>query len=161
MDKNATYQLLAKQVESLIEGENNPVGQLANAVALLHETMGWWWTGFYMVNGDTLQLGVFQGPVACYNIKKGRGVCGTAWQEDRTIVVPDVEQFPGHIACSSESRSEIVVPMHSEDGEVIGVLDIDSKELATFDDVDARWLEEIVRVIEHHVVLPHAKALRR
>ena len=161
MDKNATYQLLAKQVESLIEGENNPVGQLANAVALLHETMGWWWTGFYMVNGDTLQLNVFQGPVACYNIKKGRGVCGTAWQEDRTIVVPDVEQFPGHIACSSESRSEIVVPMHSEDGEVIGVLDIDSKELATFDDVDARWLEEIVRVIEYHVVLPHAKALRR
>ena len=153
MDKNATYQLLAKQVESLIEGENNPVGQLANAVAILHETMGWWWTGFYMVKDDTLQLGVFQGPVACYNIKKGRGVCGTAWQEDRTIVVPDVEQFPGHIACSSESRSEIVVPMHDEGGEVIGVLDIDSRELATFDDVDARWLEEIVRVIERHVMM--------
>ena len=153
MDKNATYQLLAKQVESLIEGENNPVGQLANAVAILHETMGWWWTGFYMVKDDTLQLGVFQGPVACYNIKKGRGVCGTAWQEDRTIVVPDVEQFPGHIACSSESRSEIVVPMHDEGGEVVGVLDIDSRELATFDDVDARWLEEIVRIIERHVML--------
>ena len=153
MDKNATYQLLAKQVESLIEGENNPVGQLANAVAILHETMGWWWTGFYMVNGDTLQLGVFQGPVACYNIKKGRGVCGTAWQQDRTIVVPDVEHFPGHIACSSESRSEIVVPMHDTGGEVIGVLDIDSKELATFDDVDARWLEEIVHVIERCVNL--------
>ena len=153
MDKNATYQLLAKQVESLIEGENNPVGQLANAVAILHETMGWWWTGFYMVKDDTLQLGVFQGPVACYNIKKGRGVCGTAWQEDRTIVVPDVEQFPGHIACSSESRSEIVVPMHDEGGEVVGVLDIDSRELATFDDVDARWLEEIVRVIERHVMI--------
>ena len=153
MDKNATYQLLAKQVESLIEGENNPVGQLANAVAILHETMGWWWTGFYMVKDDTLQLGVFQGPVACYNIKKGRGVCGTAWQEDRTLVVPDVEQFPGHIACSSESRSEIVVPMHDEGGEVVGVLDIDSRELATFDDVDARWLEEIVRVIERHVML--------
>lgn len=154
MDKNATYQLLAQQVESLIEGENNPVGQLANAAALLHETMGWWWTGFYMVNGDTLRLGVFQGPVACYNIKKGRGVCGTAWQENRTIVVPDVDQFPGHIACSSASRSEIVVPMHRDDGEVIGVLDIDSKELATFDDVDARWLEEIVRVIERHVIMP-------
>ena len=153
MDKNATYQLLAKQVESLIEGENNPVGQLANAVAILHETMGWWWTGFYMVKDDMLQLGVFQGPVACYNIKKGRGVCGTAWQEDRTLVVPDVEQFPGHIACSSESRSEIVVPMHDEGGEVIGVLDIDSRELATFDDVDARWLEEIVRVIERHVMM--------
>ena len=153
MDKNATYQLLAKQVESLIEGENNPVGQLANAVAILHETMGWWWTGFYMVKDDMLQLGVFQGPVACYNIKKGRGVCGTAWQEDRTLVVPDVEQFPGHIACSSESRSEIVVPMHDEGGEVIGVLDIDSRELATFDDVDAHWLEEIVHVIERCVKL--------
>ena len=153
MDKNATYQLLAKQVESLIEGENNPVGQLANAVALLHETMGWWWTGFYMVNGDTLQLSVFQGPVACYNIKKGRGVCGTAWQQDRTIVVPDVEQFPGHIACSSESRSEIVVPVHSQDGVVTGVLDIDSRNLATFDEVDARWLEEIVKIIEANVKL--------
>ena len=153
MDKNATYQLLAKQVESLIEGENNPVGQLANAVAILHETMGWWWTGFYMVKDDSLQLGVFQGPVACYNIKKGRGVCGTAWQQDRTIVVPDVEQFPGHIACSSESRSEIVVPMHDEGGEVIGVLDIDSKELDTFDEVDARWLEEIVHIVERCVEL--------
>ena len=153
MDKNATYQLLVKQVESLIEGENNAVGQLANAVAQLHETMGWWWTGFYMVNGDTLQLSVFQGPVACYNIKKGRGVCGTAWQQDRTIVVPDVEQFPGHIACSSESRSEIVVPMHDGEGKVIGVLDIDSRELATFDDIDAHWLEDIVRVIERCVNL--------
>ena len=151
MDKNATYQLLVKQVESLIAGEDNSVGQLANAVALLHETMGWWWTGFYLVNGDTLQLSVFQGPVACYNIKKGRGVCGTAWQQDRTIVVPDVEQFPGHIACSSESRSETVVPIHSEDGVVIGVLDIDSRELATFDDTDAHWLEEIVKVIEKNV----------
>lgn len=153
MDKNATYQLLTKQVESLIEGENNPVGQLANTAALLHETMGWWWTGFYLVNGDTLQLSTFQGPVACYNIKKGRGVCGTAWEQDRTIVVPDVEQFPGHIACSSLSRSEIVVPIHGNDGEVIGVLDIDSKELGTFDDVDAKWLEEIVRVIERCVRL--------
>ena len=104
MDKNKTYQLLVKQVESLIEGENNPVGQLANAVALLHETMGWWWTGFYMVHGDSLQLSVFQGPVACYNIKRGRGVCGTAWEQDRTIVVPDVEQFPGHIACRWRAR---------------------------------------------------------
>lgn len=153
MDKNATYQLLAKQVESLIEGENNPVGQLANAVAILHETMGWWWTGFYMVKDDSLQLGVFQGPVACYNIKKGRGVCGTAWQQDRTIVVPDVEQFPGHIACSSLSRSEIVVPLHGHDGAVIGVLDIDSKELDTFDEVDARWLEEIVHIVERCVEL--------
>ena len=151
MDKNETYRLLTKQVESLIEGENNPMGQLANAAALLHETMGWWWTGFYLVNGDTLQLGPFQGPIACYNIKRGRGVCGTAWQENRTIVVPDVEQFPGHIACSSLSRSEIVVPLRDSRGDVIGVLDIDSKELATFDDVDAHWLEAIVHVIEKHV----------
>ena len=151
MDKNSTYQLLVKQVESLLEGENNTVGQLANAAALLHETMGWWWTGFYLVNGDTLQLGPFQGPVACYNIKRGRGVCGTAWEQDRTIVVPDVEQFPGHIACSSESRSEIVVPLHDDSGNAVGVLDIDSKELSTFDDEDARWLEEIARVISRHV----------
>ncbi|MBQ9554895.1 MAG: GAF domain-containing protein [Muribaculaceae bacterium] len=151
MDKNATYQLLVKQVESLIEGENNTTGQLANAAALLHETMGWWWTGFYLVNGDTLQLGPFQGPVACYNIKRGRGVCGTAWAEGRTIVVPDVEQFPGHIACSSQSRSEIVVPLRRQDGGIIGVLDIDSKDLATFDDVDAHWLEQIAQVITRHL----------
>ena len=151
MDKEKTYQLLSKQVESLIEGEHNAVGQLANITALLHETMGWWWTGFYLVKGDTLQLGPFQGPVACYNIKRGRGVCGTAWQENRTIVVPDVEQFPGHIACSSLSRSEIVVPLHDGEGNVTGVLDIDSKELATFDEVDARWLEEIARIIETQV----------
>lgn len=104
-----------------------------------------------MVKDDVLQLGVFQGPVACYNIKKGRGVCGTAWQENRTMVVPDVEQFPGHIACSSLSRSEIVVPLHDVEGNVIAVLDIDSKELGTFDDIDAHWLEEIAHVIERHV----------
>ena len=139
MDKNETYRLLAKQVESLIEGEDNPTGQLANAAALLHETMGWWWTGFYLVKDDKLQLGPFQGPIACYSIKRGKGVCGTAWQEGRTIVVPDVEAFPGHIACSSLSRS--------------GVLDIDSKDLATFDDVDAHWLEEIARIITRCVKL--------
>ena len=150
MDKNKTYQLLAKQVESLIEGENNTTGQLANAAAIIHETMGWWWTGFYLVIDGELQLGPFQGPVACYRIKPGRGVCGTAWQQNRTIVVPDVEQFPGHIACSSLSRSEIVVPLHDSQGNVIGVLDIDSKDVATFDDVDARWLEEIARIISQH-----------
>ena len=151
MEKISTYQMLVKQVESLIEGENNPIGQLANAVALIHETMGFWWTGFYMVKDDVLQLGVFQGPVACYNIKKGRGVCGTSWQDNCTMVVPDVEQFPGHIACSSLSRSEIVVPLHDVEGNVIAVLDIDSKELGTFDDIDAQWLEEIAHVIERHV----------
>ncbi|MBR5170243.1 MAG: GAF domain-containing protein [Muribaculaceae bacterium] len=147
MDKEKTYQLLVKQVESLIEGEHNIMGQLANAAAIMHETMGWWWTGFYLVRDGELQLGPFQGPVACYRIKQGRGVCGTAWQENRTIVVDDVEQFPGHIACSSESRSEIVVPLHDATGGIVGVLDIDSRELATFDDIDARWLEEIARVI--------------
>ena len=150
MDKNATYQLLVKQVESLIEGENNTVGQLANAAAIIHETLGCWWTGFYLVNGDTLQLGPFQGPVACYTIKRGRGVCGTAWDQNRTLVVPDVEQFPGHIACSSLSRSEIVVPLHDDRQDVAGVLDIDSKQLAAFDDVDAHWLEQIARVISRH-----------
>ena len=151
MEKNDTYQMLLKQVESLLEGVNNPVGQLANAAAIIHETMGFWWTGFYLVKDDKLQLGPFQGPIACYEIKRGRGVCGTAWQENRTIVVPDVEQFPGHIACSSLSRSEIVVPLRDLQGEVIGVLDIDSKELATFDEVDANWLEKIVQPIERHV----------
>ena len=151
MDKNETYRLLVKQVESLIEGENNAVGQLANTAALLHETMGWWWTGFYMIHDGELRLGPFQGPVACYSIKRGRGVCGTAWDQDRTIVVPDVELFEGHIACSSLSRSEVVVPLHGTDGEVVGVLDIDSKELATFDEVDARWLEEIAHVISRHI----------
>lgn len=152
MEKNKTYELLLKQVESLIEGENNTVGQLANAAALLHESMGWWWTGFYMVMDDELRLGPFQGPIACYSIKRGRGVCGTAWQENRTIVVPDVEQFPGHIACSSLSRSEIVVPLRDSEGNVVAVLDIDSKDLATFDDVDAHWLEQIARVIERHAL---------
>ena len=153
MEKKETYQLLVKQVESLLEGEDNATGQLANAAALLHETMGWWWTGFYLVKDGELQLGPFQGPIACYRIKRGRGVCGTAWAEDRTIVVPDVEQFPGHIACSSESRSEIVVPLHNRDGEVTGVLDIDSKDLAAFDEVDAYGLEAIAHVIEQTVAL--------
>lgn len=153
MDKEKTYQLLLKQVESLIEGEHNVTGQLANVAAILHDTMGWWWTGFYLVKDGVLQLGPFQGPVACYSIKRGRGVCGTAWEQDSTIVVPDVEQFPGHIACSSESRSEIVVPLHGTDGIVAGVLDIDSRELGTFDETDARWLEAIARVIERHVEL--------
>ena len=153
MDKNATYQLLVKQVESLLEGEHNSVGQLANAAALIHEAIGAWWTGFYLVKDEALQLGPFQGPVACYSIKRGRGVCGTAWAEDRTVVVPDVEAFPGHIACSSQSRSEIVVPLHDSQGNVAGVLDIDSRELAAFDEEDARWLEAIARVIEKTVEL--------
>lgn len=150
MEKEANYQLLAQQVESLLEGEDNTTGQLANAAALIHEALGSWWTGFYLVKDEVLQLGPFQGPVACYSIKRGRGVCGTAWQENCTIVVPDVEQFPGHIACSSLSRSEIVVPLRGQEGTVIAVLDIDSRDLAAFDDVDARGLEAVARAIEQH-----------
>ena len=150
MEKEDNYRLLAQQVESLLEGEDNTTGQLANAAALIHEALGTWWTGFYLVKDEVLQLGPFQGPVACYSIKRGRGVCGTAWQENRTIVVPDVELFPGHIACSSLSRSEIVVPLRDQEGTVIAVLDIDSRDLAAFDEVDARGLEAVVRAIEQH-----------
>lgn len=150
MEKEANYRLLAQQVESLLEGEDNTTGQLANAAALIHEALGSWWTGFYLVKGEVLHLGPFQGPVACYSIKRGRGVCGTAWQENRTIVVPDVELFPGHIACSSLSRSEIVVPLRDQEGSVIAVLDIDSRDLAAFDDVDARGLEAVAQAIEQH-----------
>ena len=116
---------------------------MAETAALIQERMGFFWTGFYRVDGDSLVLGPFQGPAACLRIGYGKGVCGTAWKEDRTQVVPDVEAFPGHIACSSLSRSEIVVPIH-KDGRVQAVLDIDSKELGTFDDTDAIWLEKIV-----------------
>ena len=147
MEKNDTYQMLLKQVESLLEGVNNPVGQLANAAAIVHETMGFWWTGFYLVKDDKLQLGPFQGPIACYEIKRGRGVCGTAWKQRKTIVVPDVEEFPGHIACSSESKSEIVVPVFNEKGDVTAVLDIDDNQYATFDNTDAAWLEWLAALV--------------
>ncbi|MBQ6956602.1 MAG: GAF domain-containing protein [Bacteroidales bacterium] len=119
---------------------------MANVAALIHSTFGFWWTGFYRVVDNELLLGPFQGPVACMHIGYGKGVCGTAWKERRTVVVPDVEQFPGHIACSSESRSEIVVPVIQHDN-VVAVLDIDSRELATFDDVDRGWLEKIVLLL--------------
>lgn len=147
MDKNEKYRLLTKQISALIEGETDSVAVMANVCAAIHETMGFFWTGFYRVKGEELVLGPFQGPVACMHIGFGRGVCGTAWKQRKTIVVPDVEQFPGHIACSSLSRSEIVVPVFSKDGEVQAVLDIDSKELATFDDTDRQYLEEICRMI--------------
>ncbi len=149
--KEEKYTLLVKQTASLIEGETNAVGILANVAALLHHTMGFWWTGFYLVHDDTLQLGPFQGPVACFTIKRGRGVCGTAWQQGTTIVVPDVEQFPGHIACSSLSRSEIVVPLRDRQGRVAGVIDIDSRELGAFDQVDRRYLEQISALVARAV----------
>lgn len=140
------YQLVYRQVEAIVSKESDPIANMANVAALLHETFGWWWTGFYRVDGGTLVLGPFQGPVACTRIPFGRGVCGTAWERRETIVVPDVEQFPGHIACSALSRSEIVVPIFKDD-EVVGVLDIDSKELSAFDRRDAFWLEKIVALL--------------
>lgn len=145
--KEKKYKLLTEQIRSLIAGEEDDVAVMANVCAVIHESMGFWWTGFYRVVNNELLLGPFQGPVACMHIGFGKGVCGTAWKEQRTVVVPDVEEFPGHIACSSLSRSEIVVPVFSKSGAVVAVLDIDSKDLATFDDTDSRYLEEICRML--------------
>ena len=142
MTKSERYTLLQKQVESLVAGESDRTANLANAASAIHEAFGFWWTGFYLVKENQLVLGPFQGPVACTRIPNGKGVCGTAWERRQTVIVPDVEQFPGHIACSSASRSEIVVPL-LQGGEVLGVLDIDSRELATFDAEDAAGLEPI------------------
>ena len=140
------YVQLYQDLAALLEGEEDPIARMAETAALIQERMGFFWTGFYRVEEHTLVLGPFQGPAACLRIGFGKGVCGTAWKEDRTQVVPDVEAFPGHIACSSLSRSEIVVPVHRE-GRVTAVLDIDSKELGTFDQTDALWLEKIVGLL--------------
>ncbi len=145
MRKEEKYRLLTAQVKSLIEGETDSVSVMANVSAAIHEAMGFFWTGFYIVHGDELRLGPFQGSVACMHIPFGRGVCGTAWKEAKTIVVPDVEEFPGHIACSSLSRSEIVVPVFNTKNEVVAVLDIDSCDLHTFDEVDQHWLGDVVK----------------
>lgn len=144
--KQERYEALLPQIKAVVEEEPDFIANMANVAAMLHETFGFWWTGFYRVVGETLVLGPFQGPMACTRIRKGRGVCGTAWAEETTQVVPDVEQFPGHIACSSASRSEIVVPVWKA-GTVIAVLDIDSAQLATFDDTDRRYLEQIVQLL--------------
>ena len=148
MNKEEKYQLLTKQISALTEGETDAVAVMANVSAAIHEAMGFWWTGFYRVVNGELLLGPFQGPVACMHIGFGRGVCGHAWQKRQTVVVPDVEQFPGHIACSSESRSEIVVPVFSAKGDVTAVLDIDSRQLAAFDDTDRRFLEAICNMLK-------------
>ena len=145
--KEEQYKLLVSQIASLIDGERDLIAVMSNVAAAIHQTMGFWWTGFYRVIDDELVLGPFQGPVACMHIPYGKGVCGTAWQRAETVIVPDVEQFPGHIACSSESRSEIVVPVFGNDGKVMAVLDIDSERLATFDDTDRKYLEEICQRI--------------
>jgi GAF domain-containing protein len=147
MEKEEKYKLLTEQIACLIEGETDQIAIMANVAAAIHEAMGFFWTGFYRVVDDELLLGPFQGPVACMHIGFGRGVCGTAWKQRETIVVPDVEQFPGHIACSSLSRSEIVVPLFDKTGAVSAVLDIDSKDLATFDDTDRVYLEKILALI--------------
>ena len=145
-DKESIYSELLPQAVSLLEGETDEVACMANLAALLHTAFGFWWTGFYRVVGDELVLGPFQGPVACIHIPFGKAVCGTAWKRGETVVVPDVEQFPGHIACSSESRSEIVVPVW-RGGRVTAVLDIDSRELSAFSDVDRKYLEMIVQSV--------------
>ena len=147
MKKAENYRLVERQLASLLEGETDPIAKMANVAAVLHETFGFWWTGFYRVAGDELILGPFQGPVACMHIPFGKGVCGTAWARGETVVVPDVDAFPGHIACSSASRSEIVVPVHGKDGEVVAVLDIDSDRLAAFDEIDKEWLERIATLL--------------
>ena len=146
INKEEKYQHFLPDWELLISGETDEIAVLANTCSALREAFGFFWTGFYLVKDGQLVLGPFQGDVACYRIRKGRGVCGTAWAEEKTQVVPDVEQFPGHIACSSLSKSEIVVPVIAH-GEVLGVLDIDSDELATFDETDRIYLEKLVDVL--------------
>ena len=145
-NKEERYKLFLPDWELLISGETDEIAVLANTCAALREAFEFFWIGFYMVKNGELVLGPFQGSVACYRIRKGRGVCGTAWAEARTQVVPDVEQYPGHIACSSLSKSEIVVPIFRGD-EVIGVLDIDSEQLATFDETDRIYLEKMMEIL--------------
>jgi L-methionine (R)-S-oxide reductase len=145
-DKAEQYQSLVPQIEGLLYGEIDLVANLANVAAALKEQFKWFWVGFYLVKNNELVLGPFQGPVACTRIAKGRGVCGTSWAEAKTLVVPDVDAFPGHIACSSLSKSEIVVPL-IKDGEVWAVLDVDSEELDQFNETDATYLEQIVKLL--------------
>jgi len=146
MSKEETYKSLLPQIRELTRNERDLIANLANISAALKQAFGFFWVGFYLVKESELVLGPFQGPVACSRIPLGKGVCGTAWKERRTIIVPDVEQFPGHIACSSESKSEIVVPLFNN-SEIIGVLDIDSDRLNTFDETDAAYLEKVIQLL--------------
>ena len=150
--KEEQYQSLIQQIQGLLAGEDDLVANLANVSAALKEQFGWLWVGFYLVKKYELILGPFQGPVACTRISKGRGVCGSSWAKAQTLIVADVEKFPGHIACSSASRSEIVIPI-MQDGEVVGVLDVDSTELNYFDETDAQYLEQIVQLIDFSELL--------
>ena len=149
MTKEEKYKELVEDIRALIDGETDMIAIMSNIAADIHQTMGFWWTGFYRVIDDELVLGPFQGPIACMHIAFGRGVCGTAWKRAETVIVPDVEQFPGHIACSSQSRSEIVVPVfsHEDNKKVIAVLDIDSREYDTFDETDRHYLEQIAQLL--------------
>ncbi|NDV47464.1 GAF domain-containing protein [Paludibacter sp. 221] len=146
-DKKAKYESLLPQIESLISGETDLIANLANISAALHTVFGWWWVGFYLVKSDELVLAPFQGPLACTRIKFGKGVCGTAWKEKKSLLVPDVNKFPGHIACSSQSVSEIVVPIFNTQKEVIGVLDIDSEKYDILDETDVYYLEKLTEII--------------
>ena len=150
MLKNDIYPLMLQELEALICSVSNKIGVLANVSALIKDRLGFFWVGFYMVEDGKLQLGPFQGPVACYEIPFGKGVCGTAWKEGKTLVVRDVEEFPGHIACSSLSRSEIVVPIFKQD-KIIGVLDIDSTEVGTFDETDREYLEKAMDILSRNL----------
>ncbi len=144
--KTDMYATLLPQIQSVVSDEPDLIANMANIASMLHETFHFWWTGFYRVIDGVLVLGPFQGPLACTRIRKGKGVCGTAWAEGQTVIVPDVDAFPGHIACSSLSRSEIVIPVKRAD-EVIAVLDIDSKDLNTFDSTDQKYLEQITQIL--------------
>lgn len=145
--KEDKYALLYKQIAEVVKYESDDIALMANVASMIHYTFNFWWTGFYRVIGDELVLAPFQGPMACSRIAYGKGVCGTAWQRGESIVVEDVEQFPGHITCSSLSRSEIVVPIYNKDNDIIAVLDIDSEHLATFDDIDRLYLEQIATLL--------------
>jgi GAF domain-containing protein len=146
--KEGRYKELLPQVKALLEGEKDPIANMANFCSALKYGMEFFWVGFYLVKENELVLGPFQGPIACTRIAKGRGVCGTAWQKEKTIIVDDVEQFPGHIACSSLSKSEIVIPVFDADKKIIGVLDVDSDFYGSFDETDKKYLEELVTLLK-------------
>lgn len=145
-NKEAAYQSLIPQIKALLTGEDNLIANMGNVAAALKEQFNWLWVGFYVIKDNVLVLGPFQGPVACTRIHKGKGVCGASWEQEKTLIVPDVEAFPGHIACSSASKSEIVLPFYYQ-GKLFGVLDVDSVELSTFDEVDAQYLKEVLQLL--------------
>jgi L-methionine (R)-S-oxide reductase len=146
-NKEEKYQQLLPQIQALVDGEQNLIANLANVAAALKQQFDFWWVGFYLIEGDELVLGPFQGPIACTRIRKGKGVCGTSWEKNETIIVPDVNAFPGHIACSSQSKSEIVVPFQLKN-KLVGVLDVDSEQYNSFDEIDAKYLKAIIALIQ-------------